>query len=269
MAKSSAEAYGAEGRTNALFFDPEKLVIVTDKASPLYDDRANLPISESMVLNIMHHGVIQPITVRKNPETGDTEVVTGRQRVKNAREANKRLAAQGLKMVLVPATVRPGDDGALAGVMVSENEIREDDTPMGRAKKMQQLMAFGHGEASLSVIFGCSAQTVRNNLALLECCADVRKAVDNGKINVSHARALSKLEPADQKDKLALLVEAGEGVKGHEKTKKQREALVGSSDKPKVRSRKEIQAAIGATNPADEFASWRDALRWALGEELA
>ena len=156
-----------------------------------------------------------------------------------------------------------------AATGISENEIREDDTPMGRAKKMQQLMAFGHGEASLSVIFGCSAQTVRNNLALLECCADVRKAVDNGKINVSHARALSKLEPADQKDKLALLVEAGEGVKGHEKTKKQREALVGSSDKPKVRSRKEIQAAIGATNPADEFASWRDALRWALGEELA
>ena len=263
MAKSSSEAYGAEGRTNALFFDPEKLVLVTDKASPLYDERVNLPISESMVLNIMHHGVIQPITVRKNPETGLTEVVTGRQRVKNAREANKRLAAQGLKTVLVPATVRPGDDGGLAGVMVSENEIREDDTPMGRAKKMQRLMGFGHDEASLTVIFGCSGQTVRNNLALLDCCADVRKAVDAGKINVSHARALSKLEPEEQRDKLALLVEAGDGVQGHEKTKKQREAL--GEAKPKVRSRKDIQAAID--DPKEEFATWRDALLWALGAE--
>lgn len=265
MAKNSTEAYGAEGRTNLLYFAPEKLTLVTDKDSPLYDERVNLPINESMVLNIMHHGVIQPITVRKNPESGETEVVTGRQRVKNAIEANKRLAGQGLKTILVPASVRPGEDGQLAGVMVSENEIRKDDTPMGRAKKMQQLMSFGHDEASLSVIFGCSAQTVRNNLALLDCCADVRKAVDNGKINVSHARALSKLEPEEQRAKVAELVAAGEGVKGHEKTKRQREALGG--DKPKMRSRKEIQAAID--DPKEEFNTWRDALAWALGAELA
>ena len=35
MAKNSIDAYGALGKSNVLFFDPETLVLVTDEASPL------------------------------------------------------------------------------------------------------------------------------------------------------------------------------------------------------------------------------------------
>ena len=262
MAKSSAEAYGAEGRTNLLMFDPDKLVLVTDPKSPLYDKRVELPLNERMVLNIMYHGVKQPIVVRKNPETGEVEVVVGRQRVKNAREANRRLREQGRPVINVPGTVQGGKDGDLAATMVSENEIREDDTPLGRAEKMQHLLAFGKTEADLAVIFGCSEQTVKASLALLECCAAVRKAVEAGKINVTHARALAKLEPDAQRAKVEELVAAGDGVKGHEKARKQREAL--GETKPKMKTKKEIKEAIDCAD--DEFESYRDALRWVLGE---
>lgn len=80
MAKNSIDAYGASGKTNVLTFKPESLHLVTDKAHPLYDERIHLPISEAMVLNIMDQGVLEPIIVWKDPETGLSCVVDGRQR---------------------------------------------------------------------------------------------------------------------------------------------------------------------------------------------
>ena len=52
MAKDSKLVYGANGKTNVLMFEPEKLHLVTDKTHLLYDERINLPIDEGMVLNI-------------------------------------------------------------------------------------------------------------------------------------------------------------------------------------------------------------------------
>ncbi|RRF10818.1 hypothetical protein EAN93_29390 [Klebsiella pneumoniae] len=60
-----------------------KTCTVTDKTHPLYDERVHLPIEEGMVLNIAELGVLEPIIVWKDPETGLTCVVVGRQRVKH------------------------------------------------------------------------------------------------------------------------------------------------------------------------------------------
>ncbi|MGI1234868.1 hypothetical protein ACIAGK_06675, partial [Klebsiella quasipneumoniae subsp. similipneumoniae] len=67
MAKNSIDAYGASGKSNVLFFEPEKLHLVTDKTHLLYDERINLPIDEGMVLNIKELGVLEPIIVWKDP----------------------------------------------------------------------------------------------------------------------------------------------------------------------------------------------------------
>ena len=223
--KNSKDVYGAKGKTNVLMFDPEDLLLVTDPKSPIFDERVNLPVSESLVRNIMHHGVLETIIVHKNPETGKTEVVAGRQRVKATREANVRLKAQGCETICIPATVRRGDDGSLAGVMVSENEIREDDTPLGRAKKMERLLALGKSEDDLAVLFGCTKTTVKNTLALLECCADVRKAVEKGEINVTAAYDLSKLDAEAQRTTLDKMLTAGASATGkRNRSQKMREA---------------------------------------------
>ena len=79
MAKDSKVVYGASGKTNVLTFEPESLHLVTDKTHPLYDERVHLPIDEGMVLNIKELGVLEPIIVWKDPETGLTCVVVGRQ----------------------------------------------------------------------------------------------------------------------------------------------------------------------------------------------
>ena len=261
MAKNSIDAYGASGKSNLLFFDPEVLVLVSDESSPLFDPRVNMPLSESLVLNIMHHGVIQPITINKNTETGAVEVVAGRQRVRASVEANKRLKAQGLEPITVPAVVRRADGVDLAGVMVSENEVREGDTPIGRANKMRRLMNLGRTEDQLAVIFGCSSQTVRNTLALLDCAAPVRNAIEAGKINVTHALKLSKMDPPMQREKVAELVKASDGLKGHAKARQQA-AVVNGAEKPRMRTHGEIRARLEQSK--GEFAA---ALNWVLGND--
>lgn len=56
MAKNSIDAYGASGKSNVLFFEPESLHLVTDTTHPLYDERVHLPLNEAVILNIMELG---------------------------------------------------------------------------------------------------------------------------------------------------------------------------------------------------------------------
>ncbi|KAG1244544.1 hypothetical protein G6F68_015407 [Rhizopus microsporus] len=165
MAKNSIDAYGASGKSNVLFFKPEDLVMVTDRTHPLFDERVFLPLNEAMVLNIKDQGVIQPISVWKDPELGQTLVVAGRQRVKHTMEANRRLEAEGAKPLLVPGVIRRGSAIKVAGAMISENEIRQADTPLGRAKKMADNLARGYDEEDLALLFGCNVATVPDRSA--------------------------------------------------------------------------------------------------------
>jgi ParB family chromosome partitioning protein len=261
MGKSSKNANRARGSTNLLMYLPEDLTLVTDETHPLYDPRVHLPVSEAMVRNIIEMGVIEPVIVSKNPETGDIEVVDGRQRVKNTAEANIRLNAKGCDPILIPAVVRPvkrTQDNA--GAMVSANEIRTPDSPLGRAGKMASLVTYGKTSEDLAVIFGCTAQTVTSTLALLECCSAVKNAVEAGKIGVGHARALSKLSPADQRSKVKELEAAGESLKGHAKARQQR-AIVGGSGAPRMRTRAQIVAERDLSTGVA-----RAVLQWVLGE---
>ncbi|MCQ3881098.1 hypothetical protein [Klebsiella variicola] len=57
MAKNSIDAYGASGKSNVLFFEPENLHLVIDTTHPLYDERVHLPLNEAVILNIMELGV--------------------------------------------------------------------------------------------------------------------------------------------------------------------------------------------------------------------
>jgi len=262
VAKNSIDAYGAKGKGNLLEFDPEDLVLVEDKTHPLYGSRVHLPLDEAMVRNIDFQGVIQPIEVTKNPETGAIEVVTGRQRVKNAIEANRRRRERGEPIRLVPGFVQrlPPKlrNQILSARTASENAIRQQETPISRAEKMALQLTFGRSEDDLATIFGCTPATVRSTLALLDCCSDVQKAVEGGAVNVTHAVMLSKLSPAEQRVKVRELVNAGAGKTGHERSRAQRAVMDGGA--PRQKTRKQIMAELA--NATGERA---EALRWVLG----
>ncbi|AMH08059.1 TPA: ParB/RepB/Spo0J family partition protein [Klebsiella aerogenes] len=262
MAKNSIDAYGASGKTNVLNFEPENLYLVTDKSHPLYDERIHLPINEPMVLNIMDQGVLEPIIVWKDPETGRSCVVDGRQRVRHTIEANKRLAKEGKPLLMVPAVTKRGSAVRMAQAMVSANEIRQADTPLGRAKKMADALERGHDEQDLSLMFGCSVQTVRATLSLLDATQAVKDAVESGTVTVTQARQLASLEPEAQREKVKEIETATAGTSGHEKARRQRQVL--GDAKPRLKTRKEITKALESAE--GEYAS---ALRWVLGEDVA
>lgn len=259
MAKNSVDAYGAKGKGNVLQFDPETLELVTDPAHPLYDERVHAPLQPAMVANIKAIGVHTAISVIKDPETGKVLVAAGRQRVKNAREANRQLIAEGLPPRWVPGIVTTMKLVDTPAIMISENEHRQADTPLGRANKMRQMLSLGRDEDWLALHFGCSIQTVRQTLSLLESTAAVREAVEAGHITATAAHKLAKLSPEEQRDKVAELVKAGEGATGHARSKAQRAVLDG--DKPRPPTRKEIAAERDRST-----GERRAALSWVLGE---
>ena len=280
MGQNQKTSYAAAGSLNALTFDPDELHLVIDKAHPLYDERVHDAIDDAMVRNIMAVGIIQPIVIARDWDTGQNLVVAGRQRVKNAREANRRLRERGEATILVPAVIRKlngAENGAeLAAVAVSENEIRRPDGAMVKARKMQHLEKMGHDVQSIALHFGVNELTVKNHLALIGCSKPVQKAVEGQYIGITDVQYLSRLTPAQQTAKVEEIVKATVGKEGHARAKAKRAVLATAAapgDKPaapKMMGRKDISAKlkeISECGPLDatERKGWREALEWVLG----
>lgn len=262
--RNSVDVYGASGKTNLLMFDPDKLKLITDKKHHLYDPRVEEDVQESVVESIMYRGVVEPIIVWKDPETGETCVVDGRGRTKAAREANKRLKKQGQPIKLVKAIIERGDPKNLMAVMVMANEGRTDVTATGRANMAKRLLEMGHDESTVAIVLHCSGSGLKNYLALLDCTAAVREAVEKGLIPATQAYKLSKLDPEEQRATLAKMLKAAGGVKGkHARAKKMRQ-VTGNGH----RTWTEIIALRETLDARDdeEARNWLSALDWVLGK---
>jgi ParB family transcriptional regulator, chromosome partitioning protein len=274
MSKDSRSANGAESKKDLLLFDPDKLVIVEDEGSALRDDRAKFPPDESMVLSIMARGVIQSITVRKNPETDKTEVVDGRQRVIATREANRRLKKEGRDPVLVPAIVKRTSALDSLAMMITANEQRSDDTVGNRAKKLARLLDLGGTEEDAAIAFGVTKATIKNMVAYLDAPACVRKAAEAGHVTASQAYQLAKLEPDEAKKKLEELKSAAPrepGKKRSKNAKKAREIVSGSAA---LRGKKEIAAKLEEIQQSEAINENKRmgaeaAMKWVLGDDEA
>lgn len=246
MGSDAKSGYGAVGRGDLLWFEPEALVLVEDENHLLYDERVHFPIDDAMVRNIMVHGIIEPIVIRKNGEVKGkpiVEVVDGRQRVKNAREANKRIVAEGGVPIRVPATVRRGDERSLPVVMVTTNEMRKGDNMLVRARKCARLTAIGWGEEEVAVAFGVSKTTVRNWLALLEASVAVQKAVERAEIPLTVANKLAKLPMDEQPEALEKL--RAEGTTHGEKAQEAANGATGRIPRPRMLGRSTLTKLLG------------------------
>lgn len=238
---------------------PEELVIVADKDDPLYDERIELPLDERFVHNIMWRGVMQPVAITK-----DKRVVYGRQRVRGAIEANKRLKQQGKEPMRIKAEVYRGtNDTDLFGVIVSENEQRRDDGPLAKARKAQRMKQFHATDEEICAAFGVTKQTLRNWEALIDLPKTIQKAVDKHEINASSALQLAKLKPDKQKEKFEELKAAGGKITA-ERTKRAVDKDDNTPHKRKrMRSRKEVEEKLQELDIAGRINSVK-LLRWVL-----
>jgi ParB family chromosome partitioning protein len=56
MGSDTKKTYGAVGRSDLLHFDPEDLLVVTDKDHPLFDERALKNPEERVIASIIKKG---------------------------------------------------------------------------------------------------------------------------------------------------------------------------------------------------------------------
>jgi len=269
------KAWGALGRGDLLYFDPEDLVEVHDKKSALYDERIHLGLDEAHVLNVMEVGVIEPIVVRRNGENDKgqpiVEVVDGRQRRRWAMEANRRLKKAGRELIRVPGITRKGDDADMFGVMITLNEVRKNDDAMTRAHKLKRYLDMGRSEEDAAIRFGKSIATIKNLLSLLEAGPEVQEAVSKGKISIQAAKKLSAIPKEEQSSALEQVVGAGPGPAANEKADKIR-GKRGKVRKRVVKTRsqiKEMRTLLESKKTSDPAQIGAAMLGWVLGDDEA
>lgn len=204
-------------RLNGFKLDPNEMVIVggdgpndVDRKDEegelhhLYDERVEMPLREEFILNIMTLGVKKNVIIEKIGTLA--YVVDGRQRVRAAREANKRLATLGEPLHRVPVVLQTGEESLIMTIGISTNEFNHDDPPLTKARKAQRLRDRGLTEDEIALAFGVTTKAVGNWEKMLGLSAPVKKAVEKGKVSASAAAQLHDLPAPEQKAQLDKLI---------------------------------------------------------------
>ena len=139
--------------------------------------------------SIKAQGVIQPIIVRKL--AGDQfEIIAGERRWR---------AAQMAGLEIMPAIVRDMSDETAMAVALIENVQRRDLNAIEEAAGLQRLIdEFQLTHQEIATAIGKSRTNVTNLLRLLKLNPDVRTLVEQGKLEMGHARALLALTDLQQ-----------------------------------------------------------------------
>ena len=161
--------------------------------------------------SIKAQGVMQPIVVRS---TGANryEIIAGERRWR---------ACQLVGLDAIPALVRDVPEEAAMAMGLIENIQRENLNAMEEAAALQRLQdEFGLSQKEMAAAVGKSRPTVANLLRLMSLHEKVRTMLEQGDLEMGHARALLGL-PAEEQPIAARRVVDGK------LTVRQTEALVG------------------------------------------
>ncbi len=170
--------------------------------------------------SIKAQGIVQPIVVRKI-SGNKYEIIAGERRWR---------AAQLAKLSEVPALVKQVNDQQTIAMALIENIQREDLNPLEEALALQRLIEefdITHAQAAEAV--GRSRVAVSNLLRLLELSPKVKDLLNEGSLEMGHARCLLSLDMAKQ-------LKAANEIISKKLSVRQAEALVKSLVHPKHES---------------------------------
>lgn len=138
--------------------------------------------------SILEHGIIEPVIVKKTIK--GYELVAGERRTKAAKLA-------GLETI--PAVVRDFNDQEMMEIALIENIQREDLNPIEEASAYQKIIELGgFTQEEFAKKFGKSRSHVTNMLGLLSLPEVVKVYVQEKKLSMGHARALSKISDPEK-----------------------------------------------------------------------
>ena len=194
-----------------------------------YQPRTNMDQAslEELAASIKSQGIIQPILVR--PIADDQyEIIAGERRWR---------AAQIAQLDEVPVLVRNIPDEATLAVALIENIQRENLNPVEEAVGLKRLMDefdLTHEEMAKSV--GRSRTAVTNLLRLLGLSSGAKRLLEDGSIEMGHARAILAL-PLEQQDQVA------DEVYVKRLSVRQTEALIRAIVDPKKKKQKKSKSS--------------------------
>jgi len=168
-------------------------------------DEASL---DELAESIKEHGIMQPVLVRP-VDGGGFEILAGERRWRAAQRA-------GLKDV--PALVKTVPDASALAIGLIENIQREDLNPLEQANGLKRLIEefkLTHDEVAQAI--GRSRAGVTNLLRLLELAASVQAMVQEGRIDMGHARALLALGKSRQVELAERIAQQGLSVRETER----------------------------------------------------
>ena len=138
---------------------------------------------QGLVESIRANGILQPILVRRLPESPDRlEIVAGERRWR---------AAQKASLHEVPIIVKELTDEDTLEISLVENLQRQDLNAIEEAEAYRRLMdEFENTQEDLARALGKSRSHIANTVRLLDLPEKVRDFVSEGKLSAGHARAL-------------------------------------------------------------------------------
>ena len=165
---------------------------------------------QELARSIEQKGVLQPILVEQL-EPGSFRIVAGERRFRAAQMA-------GLKEV--PVLVRRFTEVEKTEIALIENLQREDLSPIEEASGYKTLLEKGDlTQEEVARRVGKSRPTVANALRLLKLPKTMIEALDQGRMDPGHARAiLSLVNPADQEVLFQRVLARGLSVREAEQT---------------------------------------------------
>ncbi|HVZ19854.1 MAG TPA: ParB/RepB/Spo0J family partition protein [Vicinamibacterales bacterium] len=240
-------------RTAPLEIDIDRLTPNERQPRLQMDDRR----LEELAQSIRHHGIIQPILVRR--EGSGYRIIAGERRWR---------AAQRAGLLKVPVVVRDLPDTAdrdtqVLQLALIENIQRENLNPVDEALAYQKLAdEFGLTHDQIATAVGKDRSTVANFVRLLKLSEEVRAELASGRLSMGHARAILALpDPAAQRH-------AAREVIARSLSVRETEALVKRlTTTPRGAGRAPAGAAPAAEKDIHTRAA-EDRMRFALGTKV-
>lgn len=203
-----------------------------------------------LVESIKANGQVQPILVSTmtTPQDGfEYELVAGQRRI----EALRKIGHSTVKAVCIAAKATKKDK---FGARVAENFGRQDYTPMEQATLVKYAIEeLGMSQQEVASTFGMTAGWVSQRVTALKQPEEVQKSLEEGDINFTHVREISRVK--DDAEKKKLLKHA---KKEDASAFKERVDEVVTGKKPRKKAKKAAETA--APTKSDNMRPKKDAL---------
>ena len=146
---------------------------------------------QELAASIEKHGVMQPIVIRPiDDEQHPYEIIAGERRWR---------AAQLAGLTEIPAIVRDLTDQVAIALALIENIQRQDLNPIDQAMALRRFHdEFGVSHQDIAETVVKARTTVSNLLRLLTLAEPVKELMQQGLLDMGHARAILTLKAKDQ-----------------------------------------------------------------------